>query len=114
LTKVSFAEALQFEFADFPEGSPVYRRFTRQRWTGTPVRTRVRATSHASFCAWVEAGIGIGVGPEPSVRRAAKSMSKSPLSRSDDDNALLTGSLFAPAGFRLFLRLRAISCPFHQ
>jgi DNA-binding transcriptional LysR family regulator len=95
LTKVSFAEALQFEFVDFPEGSPVYRPLHQAAdGLGTPVRTRVRATSHASFCRLVEAGIGIGVGPEPSLRRAAKSMSITVIPI-DDDNALLTGSLCA-------------------
>jgi DNA-binding transcriptional LysR family regulator len=95
LTKVSFAEALQYEFVDFPEGSPTYRPLHQAADAlGTPVRTRVRATSHASFVRLVEAGIGIGVSPEPTVRRAAKSTAIAVIPI-DDENTILTGSLCA-------------------
>jgi DNA-binding transcriptional LysR family regulator len=95
LPKVSFAEALQYEFVDFPEGSPTYRPLHQAADAlGTPVRTRVRATSHASFVRLVEAGIGIGVGPEPTVRRAAKSTAIAVIPI-DDESAMLTGSLCA-------------------
>ena len=95
LTKVSFAEALQFELVDFPEGTPTYGPLHQAADDlGTPVRTRVRAVSFASFCRLVEAGIGIGVGPEPTVRRAAKSMSIAVIPI-DDENALITGSICA-------------------
>jgi DNA-binding transcriptional LysR family regulator len=75
LAKVSFAEALEFEFVDFPEGSPTYGPLHKAAdEIGARVRTRVRAVSFASLCRLVEAGIGIGVAPETSVRRVAKSM----------------------------------------
>jgi DNA-binding transcriptional LysR family regulator len=95
LTKVSFAEAFQFEFVDFPEGSPPYRPLHEAaEELGARVRTRVRAFSYASFCRLVEAGIGIGICPEPCVRRAAKSMAIAVLPI-DDESATLTGSLCA-------------------
>jgi len=95
LAKVSFAEALQYEFVDYPEGSPVYRPIHQAADAlGARVRTRVRAVSHEALCRLVEAGIGIGVGPEPSVRRAAKSMAIAVIPI-DDENANLTQSLCA-------------------
>jgi DNA-binding transcriptional LysR family regulator len=95
LPKVSFAEALQYEFVDFPEGSPTYRPLHQAADAlGVRVRTRVRAVSHASFCRLVEAGIGIGVGLEPSVLRAAKSMAIAVIPI-EDENAILTQSLCA-------------------
>jgi len=93
--KVSFAEALQYEFVDYPEGSPVYRPIHQAADTlGVPVRTRVRAVSHESLCRLVEAGIGIGISAGPSGQRAAKSMAIAVIPI-DDENANLTQSLCA-------------------
>ena len=95
LSKVSFADALQFDFVDFPEGSPPYGPVhAAADAAGARVRARVRAFSFASFCRLVEAGIGIGVSPEPSVRRAAKSMALTVVPI-EDESAILTGSLCA-------------------
>ena len=95
LAKVSFAEALRYEFVDFPEDSPLSRSL-HQAAAGVnlQVRTRVRVVSHAANCRLVEAGIGIGIGPEPSVRRAAQSMSIAVIPI-DDENATVTASLCA-------------------
>ena len=95
LTKVSFAEAFQYEFVDFPEDTPPYRPVHQAAdGLGMRVRVRVRAVSYASFCRLVEAGIGIGICPEPSVRRAAQSMSIAVIPI-DDENATVTASLCA-------------------
>ena len=95
LTKVSFAEAFQYEFVDFPEDTPPYRPVHQAAdELGMRVRVRVRAVSYASFCRLVEAGIGIGICPEPSVRRAAQSMSIAVIPI-DDENATVTASLCA-------------------
>ena len=93
--RVSFAEALQFEFVDFPEGSPPYGPLHQAAdELGTRVRTRVRAVTFESFCRLVEAGIGIGVSPEHPAHRAARSMSIAVIPI-EDDRASLTGSLCA-------------------
>jgi DNA-binding transcriptional LysR family regulator len=95
LTKVSFAEAFQYEFVEYSEGSPLSRPVHEAAdGLGMRVRVRVRAVSYASFCRLVEAGIGIGIGPEPSVRRAAQSMSIAVIPI-DDENATVTASLCA-------------------
>jgi DNA-binding transcriptional LysR family regulator len=95
LTRVSFAEAFQYEFVDFPEDTPPYRPVHQAAdGLGMRVRVRVRAVSYASFCRLVEAGIGIGICPEPSVRRAAQSMSIAVIPI-DDENATVTASLCA-------------------
>jgi DNA-binding transcriptional LysR family regulator len=95
LTKVSFAEAVQYEFVDFPEDTPTNQPLHQAAdELGARMRTRVQAVSYASFCRLVEAGIGIGIGPEPSVRRAAQSMSIAVIPI-DDANATVTASLCA-------------------
>jgi DNA-binding transcriptional LysR family regulator len=95
LTTVLLAEALQYNFVDFPERSPIYWPLHNAAETlGIPVRTQVRVGSHESFFRLIEAGIGIGVVPEPSARRAAKSMSVAVIPI-DDENSILTGSLCA-------------------
>jgi DNA-binding transcriptional LysR family regulator len=95
LARTSFAEALEFEFVDFPEGSPPYGPLHEAADAlGVQVRSRVRAVSFSSFCRLVEAGIGIGVSPEPAVRRVAKSMAIAAIPLVDE-NAVLRGSLCA-------------------
>jgi DNA-binding transcriptional LysR family regulator len=111
LAKTSFAEALEFEFVDFPEGSPPYGPLHEAADAlGVQVRSRVRAVSFSSFCRLVEAGIGIGVSPEPAVRRVAKSMALAAVPLVDEI-ATLPGSLCArrfkalPAYARDFVNL---------
>jgi DNA-binding transcriptional LysR family regulator len=95
LARISFAEALEFEFVDFPEGSPTYWPLHQAAdQIGAQVRTRVRAVSFASFCRLIEAGIGVGISPEPSVRRVAKSMAIAVIPLVDEI-ATLPGSLCA-------------------
>jgi DNA-binding transcriptional LysR family regulator len=111
LAKTSFAEALEFEFVDFPEGSPPHGPLHEAADAlGVQVRSRVRAVSFSSFCRLVEAGIGIGVSPEPAVRRVAKSMALAAVPLVDEI-ATLPGSLCArrfkalPAYARDFVNL---------
>jgi DNA-binding transcriptional LysR family regulator len=95
LTKVSFAEAFQYEFVEFSEGSPLSRPLHEAADAlGVQVRTRVRVVSYAAICRLVEAGIGIGICPEPSVRREAQSMSIAVIPI-DDENVTVTASLCA-------------------
>ena len=95
LTKVSFAEAFQYEFVEYSEGSPLSRLLHEAADAlSVQVRTRVRVVSYSAICRLVEAGIGIGIGPEPSVRRAAQSMSIAVIPI-DDENATVTASLCA-------------------
>jgi DNA-binding transcriptional LysR family regulator len=94
-SKISFADTFQFDFVDFPEGSPPYGPLhAAADAIGARVRARVRAVSFGSFCRLVEAGIGIGVAPEPSARRAAQSMALA-IVPIEDESATLTGSLCA-------------------
>ena len=70
---VSLADALHYEFVEFPESSPTFAPVHRAaEAASTAVLTRVRATSFDSLCSLIAAGVGVGVAPEVSARRAAK------------------------------------------
>jgi len=95
LPGVTFAEALQYEFVDFPESSPTYLPVHRAAEEySTPVRMRVRAVNVDTLCQLVEAGIGVGVGPEPSVRRLARSAAISVVPITDE-TAVVNGAICA-------------------
>lgn len=92
---VTFADALQYEFVDFHESSPTFAPLHRAAdRTSTPVRTRVRATTFDCLVSLVEAGIGVGVAPEPSARRAAGSTEISVIPI-EDEGAVLKGQICA-------------------
>jgi DNA-binding transcriptional LysR family regulator len=91
----SFADALQFEFVDFPEASPTFAPVHRAADAlAVRVRTRVRAVNIDSLCRLVEAGVGVGVAPEPSARRMAKSASIAVIPIVDE-GAVLAGRICA-------------------
>jgi DNA-binding transcriptional LysR family regulator len=87
----TFAEALEYEFVDFYDYSPTFAPLHRAAdRASTPVRTRVRVTTFDSLCSLVEAGVGVGVAPEPSARRAAKYASIAVIPLEDPEAVLVS------------------------
>ncbi|NIJ08753.1 DNA-binding transcriptional LysR family regulator [Sphingomonas vulcanisoli] len=74
IEKTTLGETLQYDFVDFHETSPTHSLLHRTALElHTPIRTRVRAVNVDACCRLVEAGVGVGLVPEPSARRIARS-----------------------------------------
>jgi DNA-binding transcriptional LysR family regulator len=83
-SSVSFAETLPYDVVELPGFSPT-RAFTDQQ--GAASRARVNVLNVDALCKMVEAGIGIGIAPEPSARRLARAIDIRVLRLSDESAA---------------------------
>jgi DNA-binding transcriptional LysR family regulator len=82
---VSFAEVLDCEFVGL-ERSSSWQRFLAARAAreGRPLRLRVQLRSFDAVCRLVECGVGVGVVPQTTAARAAKTMDLAVVQLADD------------------------------
>ncbi len=82
---IAFAECMQYEHIVFQDVSPTHP-FMNQMSTAlrVPLAMRVQAANVDAMCRMVEANIGVGVVPEPSARRFARSGGIKVLSLEDE------------------------------
>ena len=82
---VSFAEVLEFDFVGLERSSSLQRFLTaKAAREGRPLRARVQLRSFDAVCRLVEAGVGVGVVPQTTARRAVKTMSLAIIDLADD------------------------------
>ena len=83
--QVRFAEVLDFDFVGLDRASSLQRFLTaKASREGRPLRLRVQLRSFDAVCRLVEAGVGVGVVPQTTARRAAKTMSLAVIDLPDD------------------------------
>ncbi|MBZ6075819.1 LysR family transcriptional regulator [Microvirga puerhi] len=72
---LTFAEVLGFDFVGLDRASAL-QRFLADKASriGRPLRLRVQLRSFDAVCRMVEAGVGLGIVPETTARRAARTM----------------------------------------
>lgn len=73
---VGFADALNYDFVGLDRASALQRFLaTKANRIGRPLRLRIQLRSFDAVCRLVERNVGIGIVPETTAQRAAKSMS---------------------------------------
>jgi DNA-binding transcriptional LysR family regulator len=72
---IAFAEVLENDFVGLDRASAL-QRFLADKASriGRPIRLRVQLRSFDAVCRMVEAGVGLGIVPETTARRAARTM----------------------------------------
>ena len=84
-SRVGFAEVLEFDFVGLERSSSLQRFLTaKAAREGRPLKARVQLRSFDAVCRLVEAGVGVGVVPQTTARRAAKTMSLAIIDLADD------------------------------
>jgi DNA-binding transcriptional LysR family regulator len=82
---VNFAEVLEFDFVGLERSSSLQRFLTaKAAREGRPLKARVQLRSFDAVCRMVEAGVGVGVAPQTTARRAARTMSLAVIDLADD------------------------------
>ena len=83
--RIRFAEALGSDFVGLDRHSAL-QRFVADKAArhGTALRLRVQMRSFDAVCRLVECGVGVGIAPETTARRAARTMSLAIVDLSDD------------------------------
>jgi DNA-binding transcriptional LysR family regulator len=72
---VTFAEVLEYEFVGLERSSSLQRFLTaKAAREGRPLRARIQLRSFDAVCRMVEAGVGLGIVPETTALRAARTM----------------------------------------
>ena len=83
--RVSFAEVLAFDLVGLERSSSLQRFLTDKAGrAGLPLKARVQLRSFDAVCRLVESGVGIGVVPQTTAARAAKTMALSVIDLADD------------------------------
>jgi DNA-binding transcriptional LysR family regulator len=83
--EVSFAEALEFDLVGLERSSSLQRFLTDKAVrAGRPLKARVQLRSFDAVCRLVESGVGVGVVPQTTARRAAHTMSLAVIDLTDD------------------------------
>jgi DNA-binding transcriptional LysR family regulator len=73
--QVSFADVLAFEFVGLDRASSLQRFLAaKASREGQPLRLRVQLRSFDAVCRMVERGVGVGIVPQTTAHRAAKTM----------------------------------------
>ena len=84
-TRVSFAEVLAFDLVGLERSSSLQRFLTDKAGrAGLPLKARVQLRSFDAVCRLVESGVGIGVVPQTTATRAAKTMALAVIDLADD------------------------------
>ena len=84
-TRVSFAKVLAFDLVGLERSSSLQRFLTdKAARAGLPLKARVQLRSFDAVCRLVESGVGIGVVPQTTAARAAKTMALSVIDLADD------------------------------
>jgi len=83
--QLSFAEVLEYDVVGLERSASLQRFLTaKAAREGRPLKARVQLRSFDAVCRLVEAGVGVGVVPQTTARRAAKSMSLAIIDLTDD------------------------------
>jgi DNA-binding transcriptional LysR family regulator len=83
--RVSFAEVLAYDVVGLERSSSLQRFLVaKAAREGRPLKARVQLRSFDAVCRLVEAGVGVGVVPQTTARRAAKTMSLAIIDLADD------------------------------
>ena len=83
--RVGFAEVLEYDLVGLERSSSLQRFLvSKAARAGRPLKARVQLRSFDAVCRLVEAGVGVGVVPQSTARRAAKSMSLAIVDLADD------------------------------
>ncbi len=82
---VAFADALDFDLVGLERSSSLQRFLAgKAAREGRPLRLRVQLRSFDAVCRLVECGVGVGVVPQTTARRAAKTMALGIVDLTDD------------------------------
>src|SRR4249919_4314474 len=83
-SKISFADVLDHDFVGLDRAGAL-QRFLADKATriGQPLRLRVQLRSFDAVCRLVECNVGIGIVPETTARRVARTMAIKPVTLSD-------------------------------
>jgi DNA-binding transcriptional LysR family regulator len=82
---VSFAEALDYDLVGLDRASALQRFLTEKAArAGRALRLRVQVRSFDAVCRLAEAGVGVGVAPQTTARRAAATMRLAVIPLADD------------------------------
>lgn len=85
LPKVTFAEVLDYDFVGLERSSSLQRFLTaKAAREGRPLKLRVQLRSFDAVCRLVECGVGVGVVPQTTARRAAQTMKLGLVELADD------------------------------
>jgi DNA-binding transcriptional LysR family regulator len=83
--RVSFAEVLDYDVVGLERSSSLQRFLVgKAAREGRPLKARVQLRSFDAVCRLVEAGVGVGVVPQTTARRAEKSMALAVIDLADD------------------------------
>lgn len=83
--RVGFAEVLEYDVVGLERSSSLQRFLTaKAARAGRPLRARVQLRSFDAVCRLVEAGVGVGVVPQTTARRAERTMALSVIDLGDD------------------------------
>jgi DNA-binding transcriptional LysR family regulator len=83
--RVSFAEVLDYDFVGLDRASSLQRFLAgKAAREGRPLRLRVQLRSFDAVCRLVERGVGIGVAPQTTAARAARTMALGVVDLADD------------------------------
>ncbi|KRB51121.1 MAG: LysR substrate-binding domain-containing protein [Pseudomonadota bacterium] len=84
-SSMTFADVLGFDLVGLDRASSLQRFLsTKAAREGRPLRLRVQLRSFDAVCRLVECGVGVGVVPETTARRAARTMSLGIVQLTDD------------------------------
>jgi DNA-binding transcriptional LysR family regulator len=82
---VSFAQVLDYDLVGLERSASLQRFLTaKAAREGKPLKLRVQLRSFDAVCRLVEAGVGVGVAPRTTARRAEKTMSLAVIDLTDD------------------------------
>lgn len=85
LPKASFAEVLDYDFVGLERSSSLQRFLTaKAAREGQPLKLRVQLRSFDAVCRLVECGVGVGVVPQTTARRASQTMKLGVVQLADD------------------------------
>ncbi|MGO4523420.1 LysR substrate-binding domain-containing protein [Microvirga sp. 2MCAF35] len=81
---IPFAEVLEHDFVGLDRASALQRFLAgKATRTGKPIRLRVQLRSFDAVCRMVESGVGLGIVPETTARRAARTTAIVPVELED-------------------------------
>lgn len=85
LPRVAFAQVLDFDFVGLDRSSSLQRFLaSKAAREGRPLKLRVQLRSFDAVCRLVECGVGVGVVPQTTARRAARTMKLALVELADD------------------------------
>lgn len=84
-TRIAFAEVLDYDLVGLERSASLQRFLTaKAAREGRPLKLRVQLRSFDAICRLVEAGVGVGIVPQTTAARAARSMALHAVELADD------------------------------